>query len=117
MRIRLSCIGVPLPFLLSVWASVVDCLCLELENGGGALSFCPRLKAKRTMSTEAKPFLKWAGGKGQLLTQLDEHLPSELQGQEPGGLVPVSHEAQPRAGQEDRGRFEIEQERISRANL
>ena len=34
------------------------------------------------MSTEAKPFLKWAGGKGQLLTQLDEHLPSELHGQE-----------------------------------
>ena len=34
------------------------------------------------MSTEAKPFLKWAGGKGQLLSQLDEHLPKELQGQE-----------------------------------
>lgn len=34
------------------------------------------------MSTEAKPFLKWAGGKGQLLSQLDEHLPGELQGQE-----------------------------------
>ena len=34
------------------------------------------------MSTEAKPFLKWAGGKGQLLSQLDEHLPDELQGQE-----------------------------------
>jgi DNA adenine methylase len=34
------------------------------------------------MSTEAKPFLKWAGGKGQLLSQLDEHLPSELQRQE-----------------------------------
>ena len=32
------------------------------------------------MSTEAKPFLKWA--KGQLLSQLDEHLPVELQGQE-----------------------------------
>ena len=31
------------------------------------------------MSTEAKPFLKWAGGKGQLLSQLDEHLPNELQ--------------------------------------
>ena len=34
------------------------------------------------MSTEARPFLKWAGGKGQLLSQLDEHLPGELQGQE-----------------------------------
>ena len=34
------------------------------------------------MSKEAKPFLKWAGGKGQLLSQLDEHLPGELQGQE-----------------------------------
>ena len=34
------------------------------------------------MSTEAKPFLKWAGGKGQLLTQLDEHLPGELKRQE-----------------------------------
>lgn len=33
------------------------------------------------MSTEAKPFLKWAGGKGQLLSQLDEHLPMELEGQ------------------------------------
>ena len=33
------------------------------------------------MSTEAKPFLKWAGGKGQLLSQLDGHLPDELQGQ------------------------------------
>ena len=30
------------------------------------------------MSTEAKPFLKWAGGKGQLLSQLEEHLPKEL---------------------------------------
>lgn len=27
------------------------------------------------MSTEAKPFLKWAGGKGQLLGQLSAHLP------------------------------------------
>ena len=34
------------------------------------------------MSTEAKPFLKWAGGKGQLLTQLDEHLPDVLQNHE-----------------------------------
>ena len=30
------------------------------------------------MSTEAKPFMKWAGGKGQLLSQLDEHLPDVL---------------------------------------
>ena len=33
------------------------------------------------MSTEAKPFLKWAGGKGQLLSQLDKHLPDNLHGQ------------------------------------
>ena len=33
------------------------------------------------MSTEAKPFLKWAGGKGQLLSQLDGHLPNDLQRQ------------------------------------
>ena len=30
------------------------------------------------MSTEAKPFLKWAGGKGQLLSQLSEHLPDRI---------------------------------------
>lgn len=30
------------------------------------------------MSTEARPFLKWAGGKGQLLSQLAEHLPSRI---------------------------------------
>ena len=30
------------------------------------------------MSTEAKPFLKWAGGKGQLLRQLSEHLPDKI---------------------------------------
>ena len=33
------------------------------------------------MSTEAKPFIKWAGGKGQLLSQLDEYLPDDLNGQ------------------------------------
>lgn len=30
------------------------------------------------MTTEAKPFLKWAGGKGQLLAQLDHHLPRDI---------------------------------------
>ena len=29
---------------------------------------------------KAKPFIKWAGGKGQLLSQLDEHLPQQLDG-------------------------------------
>lgn len=28
----------------------------------------------------AKPFIKWAGGKGQLLSQLDRHLPQQLDG-------------------------------------
>ena len=30
------------------------------------------------MSIEAKPFLKWAGGKGQLLSQLSENLPDRI---------------------------------------
>lgn len=30
------------------------------------------------MKINAKPFIKWAGGKGQLLTQLDEYLPEIL---------------------------------------
>lgn len=34
------------------------------------------------MSTEAKPFLKWAGGKGQLVSQLEHHLPLDLKEQE-----------------------------------
>lgn len=34
------------------------------------------------MNTEAKPFLKWAGGKGQLLSQLDNYMPATLRQQE-----------------------------------
>lgn len=34
------------------------------------------------MNTEAKPFLKWAGGKGQLLSQLEHHLPEDLKKQD-----------------------------------
>jgi len=29
---------------------------------------------------DAKPFVKWAGGKGQLLSQLDSYLPLQLDG-------------------------------------
>ena len=29
---------------------------------------------------DAKPFVKWAGGKGQLLSQLDKYLPIQLDG-------------------------------------
>ena len=34
----------------------------------------------RSITTNAKPFLKWAGGKGQLLSQLDSYLPEQLDG-------------------------------------
>ena len=32
----------------------------------------------RLITTHTKPFLKWAGGKGQLLPQLDALLPNRL---------------------------------------
>ena len=40
----------------------------------------PKISVQKK-TIEAKPFIKWAGGKGQLLSQLDEHLPSELREQ------------------------------------
>ena len=50
-----------------------------MEYEGGALSFLSTAQKDKTMmSTEAKPFLKWAGGKGQLLSQLDRSLPNDL---------------------------------------
>ncbi len=47
-------------------------------TGGGYAFFCPQPNDKGAMSIEAKPFLKWAGGKGQLLSQLSEHLPERI---------------------------------------
>ena len=34
------------------------------------------------MKKQAKPFVKWAGGKGQLLTQLSDNLPQILSEQQ-----------------------------------
>lgn len=36
------------------------------------------LAVSKTMKNQAKPFLKWAGGKGQLLPQLEQYFPREL---------------------------------------
>ena len=33
---------------------------------------------KQDISAVGKPFIKWAGGKGKLLAQLDEFLPENL---------------------------------------
>src|SRR6266536_818171 len=33
----------------------------------------------RPVSQEAQPFLKWAGGKSQLISQLDEYFPESLE--------------------------------------
>lgn len=37
---------------------------------------------KNEIAVATKPFLKWAGGKGQLLSQLDEYLPQSLEERE-----------------------------------
>ena len=40
------------------------------------------IKIMKTSPNTAKPFLKWAGGKGQLLSQLEAALPYELDDEE-----------------------------------
>ena len=82
MRIRLSCIGVPLPFI-SVYGHLWRTAFVKGWNAKVVrFLFCPQQKDRTTMSTQAKPFLKWAGGKGQLLSQLNHHLPRQLKEQE-----------------------------------
>jgi DNA adenine methylase len=68
--------GVPLPFFslygLLWWTAFV------WRRNARVVRFLFVHHKKKQMSTEAKPFLKWAGGKGQLLLQLDELLAHEL---------------------------------------
>ena len=46
----------------------------------------------RLVSSQAKPFLKWAGGKTQLIEQIISHLPEEL------GLGRIRKYAEPFVG-------------------
>ena len=41
-------------------------------------NFVPRNMAKQTSILTAKPFIKWVGGKGQLIEQLDAQLPADF---------------------------------------
>lgn len=43
----------------------------------------------RQITTNTKPFLKWAGGKGQLLPQLDALLPNGLDEREFTYIEPI----------------------------
>ncbi len=44
--------------------------------------FAEEINVMKSFPNIAKPFLKWAGGKGQLLSQLEAALPYELNDEE-----------------------------------
>lgn len=47
-----------------------------LELQGSQLAGCPRFSG--SVDQQARPFIKWVGGKGQLLNQIDSFLPLDL---------------------------------------
>lgn len=51
--------------------------CPDMGNDSAAIS--NRLKkSKNDMTSKAKPFIKWVGGKGQLIEQLEKKLPADF---------------------------------------
>ena len=72
MRIRLSLYR-RTPSFHSLYGLLWWTALVWSREGRGYAFFCPQPNDKRAMNTE-----KWAGGKGQLLGQLSEHLPKRI---------------------------------------